>query len=47
LWGKGTFSGFGGLSCQGVEMVAVVLVFVREVWVVDGAVVPIIGMPLW
>jgi hypothetical protein len=46
LWGKGTFSSFSGLSHQGVETAAVVPVFVREVWVIDGAVVPIIGMPL-
>jgi hypothetical protein len=32
---------------QGVEVMAVAAIVFREIGVVDGAVVPIVGVPLW
>jgi hypothetical protein len=46
LWGKGAFGSLCGLTGQGAKATAMVAVVVREVGVVDGAVVPIIGVPL-
>jgi hypothetical protein len=47
LWGEGAFRCFGGLASQGVEVVAVATVMFGEVGVVNGAVVPKVGVPLW
>jgi hypothetical protein len=45
--GEGTFGGFRHLAGKGALSVAMASVVVRHVWVVDGAVVPVVGMPLW
>jgi hypothetical protein len=47
LRGEGALCGFGCLAGKGVLAVAVVTVVVGHVGVVDGAVVPKIGVPLW
>jgi hypothetical protein len=47
LWSEGLFHSFCSLMGEGVEMATVVSIVVREVGVIDGAVVPIVGVPLW
>jgi hypothetical protein len=47
LWGKCAFGRFCSFAGQGTEATAMAAVIVREVGVIDGAVVPIIGVPLW
>jgi hypothetical protein len=46
LRGEGAFRCFGGLASKGVEAVVVAMVMFGEVGVVNGAVVPKVGMPL-
>jgi hypothetical protein len=47
LQGEGSFRHFGSLAGEGVEVAAVTMVVVREVGVVDRAVIPKVGVPLW
>jgi hypothetical protein len=46
LWSKGAFCSLHGFVCQGAKVLAVVVVMLREVGVIHGAVVPIVGVPL-
>jgi hypothetical protein len=45
--GEGAFRHFCSLAGEGAVAVAVAMVMFREVGVIDGAVVPIVGVPLW
>jgi hypothetical protein len=47
LRGEGAFHRFGGLAGKGALAAVMASVVVRHVGVVDGAVVPKIGVPLW
>jgi hypothetical protein len=47
LWGKGALCSFSSLVGKGVLAAAVVMVTFRHMGVVDRAVVPKIGVPLW
>jgi hypothetical protein len=47
LWGEGVFCRFGGLAGEGAEAAVMAAVVVREVGVIDGTVVPKVGVPLW
>jgi hypothetical protein len=46
LWGEGAFGGFRRLAGEGALTAAMMAVAVRHVGVVDGAVVPKVGVPL-
>jgi hypothetical protein len=46
LWGEGVFSGFGSLVGQSALAPAMATVVFGHVGVVDGAVVPVVGVPL-
>jgi hypothetical protein len=46
LWGEGAFSSFGSLAGQSAQASAVATILVGHVGVVDGAMVPVVGVPL-
>jgi hypothetical protein len=46
LWGEGAFGSFCRLAGKGALVTAVAPVAFGHVWVVDGAVIPIVGVPL-
>jgi hypothetical protein len=47
LRGKGAFRSFSGLTCKGALVAAMVTVLFGHVGIVDGTVVPKVGVPLW
>jgi hypothetical protein len=47
LRGEGSFGSFRRLAGKGVQAVAMAPVVFGQVWVVDGAAVPVVWVPLW
>jgi hypothetical protein len=45
--GEGAFGGFGGLAGQGALVTVMAAIALGHVGVVNGTVVPVVGVPLW